>query len=139
MSCAEKKDNDLEYWSIGGSADLDYDPAALFNKNFTFDFKTISIPWTEHEKKILTSIKKVNSGQGVIVATDMFGGTPSNLAISTLKENQTEVIAGVNLPMLIKMVSSRKDLKLSELIKVSQDSGRKYINVASAFFGESKS
>ncbi|MAI83949.1 MAG: PTS fructose transporter subunit IIA [Rickettsiales bacterium] len=90
-------------------------------------------------KKILTSIKKVNSGQGVIVATDMFGGTPSNLAISTLKENQTEVIAGVNLPMLIKMVSSRKDLKLSELIKVSQDSGRKYINVASAFFGESKS
>ncbi len=90
-------------------------------------------------KKILTSIKKVNSGQGVIIATDMFGGTPSNLAISTLKENQTEVIAGVNLPMLIKMVSSRKDLKLSELIKVSQDSGRKYINVASAFFGESKS
>ena len=56
MSCAEKKDNDLEYWSIGGSADLDYDPAALFNKNFNFDFKTISIPWTEHEKKILTSI-----------------------------------------------------------------------------------
>ena len=52
MSCAEKKDNDLEYWSIGGSADLDYDPAALFNKNFNFDFKTISIPWTEHEKKI---------------------------------------------------------------------------------------
>ena len=50
MSCAEKKDNDLEYWSIGGSADLDYDPAALFNKNFNFDFKTISIPWTEHEK-----------------------------------------------------------------------------------------
>tara|TARA_B100000989_G_C19436542_1_gene425409 strand:- start:39 stop:446 length:408 start_codon:yes stop_codon:yes gene_type:complete len=93
----------------------------------------------KRRKEILSSIKKVNSGYGVIVATDMFGGTPSNLAISTLKENQTEVIAGVNLPMLIKMVSSRKNLKLKELIKVSQESARKYINVASAFFGESKS
>ena len=56
FSCIKKEKTDLEYWSIGGSADLDYDPSELFNKNFDFTFKTISIPWTEHEKKILTSI-----------------------------------------------------------------------------------
>ena len=88
--------------------------------------------------EIIQSIKNVDSGKGVIVTTDMFGGTPSNLAISTMIKGKTEVIAGVNLPMLIKMVSSRKDLSLEELVKVSQDSGRKYINVASAFFGEKK-
>ena len=88
--------------------------------------------------EIIQSIKNVDSGKGVIVTTDMFGGTPSNLAISTMVDGKTEVIAGVNLPMLIKMVSSRKELSLEDLVKVSQDSGRKYINVASAFFGEKK-
>ena len=67
-------------------------------------------------------MKKVNTGKGVVILTDMFGGTPSNLAISIMEEEKVEVVAGVNLPMLI---------------KISQESGRKYMNVASAFFGES--
>ena len=87
----------------------------------------------QRRKEIIDAIEKVDSGSGVIVTTDMFGGTPSNLAISTIEDGKTEVIAGVNLPMLIKMASSRKELNLSDLVKVSQDSGRKYINVASTF------
>ena len=93
------------------------------------------------EKKrheILDSVKKVDSGSGVIVLTDMFGGTPSNLAISVMENEKIEVVAGVNLPMLIKMMSIRKKKKIKELIRISQESGRKYINVASAFFGENK-
>lgn len=89
-------------------------------------------------KEIVKAIKKVDSGKGVILTTDMFGGTPSNLAISTMNNQNTEVIAGVNLPMLIKMASARNELSLAELVKKSQESGRKYINVASAFFGDSK-
>lgn len=92
----------------------------------------------KRRKEIIKAIKHVDSGKGVILTTDMFGGTPSNLAISTMNNEHTEVIAGVNLPMLIKMVSSRNDLSLSELVKKSQESGRKYINVASAFFGDTK-
>ena len=88
--------------------------------------------------EIIECVRAVNKGEGVIIATDMFGGTPSNLAISNLKENEIEVVAGVNLPMLIKMVSDRKKIKLNELVKISQDSGRKYINVASNFFKEKK-
>ena len=87
----------------------------------------------QRRKEVIDAIEKVDSGSGVIVTTDMFGGTPSNLAISTIEDGKTEVIAGVNLPMLIKMASSRKELNLSDLVKVSQDSGRKYINVASTF------
>ena len=67
----------------------------------------------------------------------MFGGTPSNLAISVMEEEKVEVVAGVNLPMLIKISSLRNECEIKELIKVSQESGRKYMNVASAFFGES--
>lgn len=90
-------------------------------------------------KEIIKAIKDVNTGKGVILTTDMFGGTPSNLAISTMIDGETEVIAGVNLPMLIKMASARNELSLSVLVKKSQESGRKYINVASAFFEDSKS
>ncbi len=86
--------------------------------------------------EIIESVKAVKKSKGVIIATDMFGGTPSNLAISNLKDNEVEVIAGVNLPMLIKMVSQRKKLDLNQLVKISQDSGRKYINIASNFFKE---
>ncbi len=98
-------------------------------------------PKDDMEKKrheILDSVKKVDSGSGVIVLTDMFGGTPSNLAISVMENEKIEVVAGVNLPMLIKMMSIRKKKKIKELIRISQESGRKYINVASAFFGENK-
>ena len=79
-----------------------------------------------------------DSGSGVIVATDMFGGTPSNLAISNLVDGKIEVIAGVNLPMLVKMISDRKKVKLDKLVKLSQEAGRKYINVASTFFKDKK-
>tara|TARA_B100000989_G_scaffold294281_1_gene273116 strand:- start:355 stop:762 length:408 start_codon:yes stop_codon:yes gene_type:complete len=89
--------------------------------------------------EIIDCVKAVNKGKGVIIATDMFGGTPSNLAISNLKDNEIEVIAGVNLPMLIKMVSNRKKINLNQLVKISQDSGRKYINIASNFFKEKMS
>ena len=103
---------------------------------------SISIfPKDDMEKKrieILNSVKKVDSGNGVVVLTDMFGGTPSNLAISVMENEKIEVVAGVNLPMLIKMMSIREKTKLKELIKISQESGRKYINVASAFFEENK-
>ena len=86
--------------------------------------------------RILDSVKKVDAGKGVIVLTDMFGGTPSNLAISVMEDEKIEVVAGVNLPMLIKMMSIREKKTIKELIKISQESGRKYINVASAFFEE---
>ena len=98
-------------------------------------------PEDNMEKKrleILESVKKVDSGKGVIVLTDMFGGTPSNLAISVMENEKIEVVAGVNLPMLIKMMSIRQKKSIKELIKISQESGRKYINVASAFFEEKK-
>ena len=78
-------------------------------------------------------LKLVNQGKGVVILTDMFGGTPSNLAISIMEEEKVEVVAGVNLPMLIKISSLRTECNIKELIRVSQESGRKYMNVASAF------
>ena len=104
-------------------------------------FAVSIFPDDDMEKKrnqILELVKKAETGNGVIVLTDMFGGTPSNLALSVMKDEKIEVVAGVNLPMLIKMMSLRKKLTLKEVIKKSQDSGRKYISVASAFFEDSK-
>ena len=91
-------------------------------------------------KEIIDSVRKVNAGNGVIVLTDMFGGTPSNLSISVMENEKIEVVAGVNLPMLIKLASLRaeKKMEIKKLIKLSQESGRKYMNVASAFFGDTK-
>ena len=88
--------------------------------------------------EIIKAIKNVDQKKGVIVLTDMFGGTPSNLAISVMNEKNVEVVAGVNLPMLIKISALREKCNMEELIKRSQESGRKYMNVASAFFGEEK-
>ena len=88
-------------------------------------------------EEIIDAVKLVNQGKGVVILTDMFGGTPSNLAISIMEEEKVEVVAGVNLPMLIKISSLRAECNIKELIKLSQESGRKYMNVASAFFGES--
>jgi PTS system mannose-specific IIA component len=82
-------------------------------------------------EEILAAISQVDSGSGVIVLTDMFGGTPSNLAISTMESGRVEVIAGVNLPMLIKLASVRSGAKLMEAVDKAQDAGRKYIRVAS--------
>jgi PTS system mannose-specific IIA component len=97
--------------------------------------ETISIgPDDDMEQRredILAAVKRVDSGAGVTVLTDMFGGTPSNLAISIMDQGHVEVIAGVNLPMLIKLASMRGDGDLPELVAAAQDAGRKYISVAS--------
>ena len=73
----------------------------------------------------------VNAGEGVVVLTDMFGGTPSNLAISCMNGGSVEVVAGINLPMLIKLASVRDEEPLAEAVLQAQEAGRKYINVAS--------
>jgi PTS system mannose-specific IIA component len=97
--------------------------------------ETISIgPDDDVERRrqeIIDAVAKVNAGAGVIVLTDMFGGTPSNLAISVMEAGNVEVIAGVNLPMLIKLSKVRAEKPLAEAIGYAQDAGRKYINVAS--------
>jgi PTS system mannose-specific IIA component len=98
--------------------------------------ETIAIgPDDDVEKRrqdILDAVAAVNDGAGVIILTDMFGGTPSNLAISVMQEGVVEVIAGVNLPMLIKLASIRESEDIATAIESAQTSGRKYINVASA-------
>lgn len=81
--------------------------------------------------EILDAVQEVESGSGVIVLTDMFGGTPSNLALSIMDQGKIEVVAGTNLPMLIKLASLRRSANLDEAIEAAQDAGRKYINVAS--------
>ena len=81
--------------------------------------------------EILESAKACDTGDGVIVLTDMFGGTPSNLAISVMTEGRVEVVAGANLPMLIKLASVRETSSLSQAVAQAQDAGRKYIYVAS--------
>lgn len=99
------------------------------------NLETISIgPDDDMEQRrsdILAAIERVDNGDGVVLLTDMFGGTPSNLAISVMENGRIEVIAGVNLPMLIKLASVRNDLPLTEVVEQSQEAGRKYINVAS--------
>ncbi|HWK47597.1 MAG TPA: PTS sugar transporter subunit IIA [Stellaceae bacterium] len=85
----------------------------------------------KRRQDILRSISEVDSGQGVVLLTDMFGGTPSNLAISVMERAKIEVIAGVNLPMLIKLASLRQSATLATAVTGAQEAGRKYINVAS--------
>ena len=82
-------------------------------------------------KDIMDAVERVNDGSGVILLTDMFGGTPSNLAISVMDPGRVEVLAGVNLPMLIKLASVRGEGSLASAACAGQDAGRKYINVAS--------
>ena len=85
--------------------------------------------------EILKKVEEVNAGSGVVVLTDMFGGTPSNLAISIMDRAPVEIIAGVNLPMLIKLASLRKEKNLKETVSGAQEAGKKYINVASQLLG----
>jgi PTS system mannose-specific IIA component len=80
---------------------------------------------------IMSAVERVDDGSGVILLTDMFGGTPSNLAISVMEAGRVEVVAGVNLPMLIKLAKVRADGPLDRAACAAQDAGRKYINVAS--------
>jgi PTS system mannose-specific IIA component len=81
--------------------------------------------------EIMAAIRQVDSGSGVVVLTDMFGGTPSNLAISAMNGANVEVIAGINLPMLVKLAKVRETCPLADAVVHAQDAGRKYINVAS--------
>lgn len=80
---------------------------------------------------IVAAVDRANTGAGVIVLTDMFGGTPSNLAISILDGDKVEVLAGVNLPMLVKLASIRADMSLADAVAHASEAGRKYISVAS--------
>lgn len=84
----------------------------------------------KRREDILKAAKDVNSGEGVIILTDMFGGTPSNLAISVMEKAEAEVIAGINLPMLIKLASIRAEKNREASVKAAHEAGRKYINVA---------
>ena len=86
--------------------------------------------------EIIKKVEDVNSGKGVVVLTDMFGGTPSNLAISIMDKAKVEIIAGVNLPMLIKIASLRKEKDLKQTVEGAQEAGKKYINIASQLLGQ---
>ncbi|MBB5709397.1 PTS sugar transporter subunit IIA [Sphingomonas xinjiangensis] len=85
---------------------------------------------------IADAITRVDEGQGVIVLSDLFGGTPSNLAISLMEAGRIEVIAGINLPMLIRLGSARKTMKVTDAVSAARDAGRKYITIASEVLGE---
>lgn len=85
----------------------------------------------QRRQDILGAVDRVNEGSGVVLLTDMFGGTPSNLAISVMDEKAIEVVAGVNLPMLIKLASVRVDLELADAVEEARKAGQKYISVAS--------
>jgi PTS system mannose-specific IIA component len=82
-------------------------------------------------KDIIEAVKRVDSGDGVAILTDMFGGTPSNLAISCMSRPKVEVLAGINLPMLVKLAKIRDERPLSEAIAAAQEAGRKYVTIAS--------
>lgn len=84
---------------------------------------------------IRAAIAEVDSGRGVIVLTDLFGGTPSNLAISLMERGRIEVIAGINLPMLIRLESARRKMGVAAAVAAAREAGRKYISVASEVLG----
>lgn len=92
----------------------------------------------QRRRDIVAAVDAVNGGAGVVLLTDMFGGTPSNLAISVMDRPGVEVIAGINLPMLIKLASLRDASELADAVSAAQEAGRKYINVASALLDEAK-
>ncbi|MBN9250902.1 MAG: PTS fructose transporter subunit IIA [Mesorhizobium sp. 61-13] len=98
-------------------------------------FETVAIgaddDMEQRRRDIVDAVGRVDTGSGVILLTDMFGGTPSNLAISVMEAGRTEVIAGMNLPMLIKLSSVRKSDNMALALEEAQAAGRKYINVAS--------
>lgn len=85
----------------------------------------------QRRKDIVDAVGVVNSGGGVVILTDMFGGTPSNLAISVMTSPDIEVVAGINLPMLVKLATVRGEVPMAEAVAQAQEAGRKYINIAS--------
>jgi len=85
---------------------------------------------------IAAAIERVDSGRGVVVLTDLFGGTPSNMAISLMQPGRVEVIAGINLPMLIRLEGARRTMSVRDAVAAAREAGRKYITVASEVLGE---
>jgi PTS system mannose-specific IIA component len=85
----------------------------------------------ERRKDIIEAVKRVDTGDGVAILTDMFGGTPSNLAISVMSRPKVEVLAGINLPMLVKLAKVRDECPLAEAVAAAQEAGRKYVTIAS--------
>src|SRR5262245_32642181 len=85
----------------------------------------------QRRKDIIEAVKRVDSGEGVAILTDMFGGTPSNLAISVMSRPKVEVLAGINLPMLVKLAKVRDECPLAEAVAAAQEAGRKYVTIAS--------
>ncbi|MBU3948729.1 MAG: PTS fructose transporter subunit IIA [Proteobacteria bacterium] len=98
----------------------------------------INEPADKLREKISEGIKKVNENEGVIILTDMFGGSPSNLSYSFLEEGRTEVISGVNLPILIKAINSRKDMDVAKLAQCIEAYGKKSISLASGILKGNK-
>ena len=92
----------------------------------------------ETRLNILKSVNDVNCGKGAIILTDMFGGTPSNLAISIMESSKIDVIAGINLPMLVKLTSVRSTLTFTEAVDQAKEAGQKYIMTASQILGQEK-
>ena len=92
----------------------------------------------QRRQEILRTIGEVDTGDGAVLLTDMFGGTPSNLAISVMDRGKVEVVAGVNLPMLIKLASLRQSEGLDRAVLGAQEAGRKYINVASQLLADAR-
>lgn len=89
----------------------------------------------KRRREIAAAITAVDSGEGAIILTDLFGGTPSNLAISLMQAGRVEVIAGINLPMLIRLAGARKTMDVAAAIKAAREAGRNYITIASEFLG----
>lgn len=104
-------------------------------------FRSISIEVEDdieaRRDQIRETAKSCDSGRGVIILTDMFGGTPSNLAMSVMNAGNVEVLSGVNLPMLIKLAEVRGEMTLKDAAKVAAEAGRKYINIASELLAKS--
>jgi PTS system mannose-specific IIA component len=99
------------------------------------NFETVAIgaddDMEQRRSDIVDAVARADTGSGVIILTDMFGGTPSNLAISVMESGRIEIIAGMNLPMLIKLSSVRTSNNMASALHDAQAAGRKYINVAS--------
>src|SRR4029078_10896579 len=85
----------------------------------------------QRRKDIIEAVKRVDTGDGVAILTDMFGGTPAHLAISCMSRPKVEVVAGINLPMLVKLAKVRGDQSLPDAVSAAQDAGRKYVTIAS--------
>ncbi|RPJ54692.1 MAG: hypothetical protein EHM23_28395, partial [Acidobacteria bacterium] len=100
----------------------------------------VSIGWhvdvNESKKEIEQAIKTVSQGKGIIILTDMFGGTPSNLALSLLRKGELEIVTGVNLPMVIKLAQQTGKETVSELATMVKEQGQKQISIASELLGE---